>query len=314
VLLIEASEESGSIDLPAHLEALGDRLGTPSLVIGLDSGCADWEHFWITTSLRGVANFFLTVEVLTEGVHSGAAGGMAPSSFRILRLLLDRLEDPVTGATRLPDLEADVPAERRKELEDLAELVTDPAAELPFAPGVRPEHDDPLDLLLAKTWAPALEIVGVGGAPSPDQAGNVLRPSTTVKLSMRLPPTVDADAAAAQVIEILVADAPYGAAVSCELEAAESGWAAPPTAPWLAQAIDGAADAAFGRPARAFGEGGTIPFMGMLGRQFPDAQFVITGVLGPGSNAHGPNEFLHIPTGKRVTEAVAHIVAAHTRR
>ena len=89
------------------------------------------------------------------------------------------------------------------------------------------------------------------------------------------------------------------------------GWNAPPFAPWLAAALDDVSTAAFGEPARTIGEGGTIPFMGMLGAMFPEAQFVITGVLVPGSNAHGPNEFLHLPTARRVTECVARLLAAH---
>ena len=92
---------------------------------------------------------------------------------------------------------------------------------------------------------------------------------------------------------------------------AATGWNAPPTVPWLAQALEEASQAYYGKPVAAMGEGGTIPFMAMLGRRFPDAQFLITGVLGPHSNAHGPNEFLHIPYAKKLTACVAHVLAAH---
>ena len=157
-------------------------------------------------------------------------------------------------------------------------------------------------------------MVGIDGAPATAEAGNVLRPSTAVKLSLRVPPTNDPVAAADAVERRLTADPPYGATVTVERGSAEPGWHAPPESPWLARALDRASRAAFGQPPRALGEGGTIPFMGMLGRRFPDAQFVITGVLGPESNAHGPNEFLHLPTARRVTTATAHILDAHARR
>jgi acetylornithine deacetylase/succinyl-diaminopimelate desuccinylase-like protein len=187
------------------------------------------------------------------------------------------------------------------------------ADRFPLVPGARPAADTTEELLLARTWKPGLEVVGLTGAPPPSEAGNVLRPSTTAKLSVRVPPTADAQEAAAALVKCLTTDPPYGAKVTVDPGAAEPGWHAPPEAPWLASAIDDASLAAFGQPSRALGEGGTIPFMGMLGRQFPAAQFVITGVLGPGANAHGPNEFLHLPTARNVTTAVAHLLDAHSR-
>jgi acetylornithine deacetylase/succinyl-diaminopimelate desuccinylase-like protein len=312
LLFIEASEESGSPDLPAHLERLGDRLGTPSLVVALDSGCADWERLWVTTSLRGLIELVVRVEILTEGVHSGGAGGVVPSTFRILRHLLDRIEDPATGRLLPPALHVDVPEIRRQQAADTGDLVGDVAAHYPFVPGAGPQPDvGPADLLLARTWAPSLEVTGLDGAPPPASAGNVLRPVTTAKLSVRTPPTADAHAAAADLVQRLESDPPYGARVTVTSRMAENGWHAPPEPAWLADALDAASTAAFGQPARAMGEGGTIPFMAMLGRRFPGARFVVTGVLGPETNAHGPNEFLHLPTARRVTESVAHLLHAH---
>jgi acetylornithine deacetylase/succinyl-diaminopimelate desuccinylase-like protein len=313
VVLIEASEESGSPHLPAHLDALGPRLGEPSLVIALDSWCGDWDHLWITTSLRGLIDMTLRVEVLSEGVHSGSAGGVVPSTFRVLRQLLGRIEDQETGSMLLPELHVDVPEHRRRQIAAVAPGMADFADRFPLLAGARPAADTTEQLLLARTWGPALEVVGLAGAPPPEQAGNVLRPSTSAKLSVRVPPTADAQEAAAALVKCLTADPPYGARVTVEPGVAEPGWHAPPEAPWLAAAIEDASQAAFGQPSRALGEGGTIPFMGMLGRQFPAAQFVITGVLGPGANAHGPNEFLHLPTARNVTTAVAHLLDAHSR-
>lgn len=313
IVFIEASEESGSPHLPAHLEALGDRLSEPSLVVGLDSWCPDWDHLWITTSLRGLVNLTLTVDVLTEGVHSGSAGGVVPSSFRLLRQLLDRIEDPATGRLLLPELHVDIPDHRRRQIAATAPELLHFAASYPLAGTTQALHGTTERLLLARTWEPSLEITGLAGAPPPDEAGNVLRPSTTAKLSVRLPPTADAQQAAAALVERLTADPPYGAGVTVSPDTAEAGWHAPPEAPWLSDAIEAAAQAAFQQGPGALGEGGTIPFMGMLGRRFPDAQFVITGVLGPGSNAHGPNEFLHLPMARKVTTAVAHLLDAHAR-
>lgn len=312
--LIEASEESASPDLPAHLEALGDRLGRPSLVVGLDSGCGDYERLWITTSLRGLADVLLEVEILTEGVHSGRAGGIVPSTFRVLRTLLDRIEDPATGRLLPPETHVEIPELRRRQVEQTADVIGDVAAEFPFVPGAHAGDGAPAELLLARTWEPTVEVTGLEGAPTPGRAGNVLRPTTTAKLSFRLPPTADADTAAMALAQRLSEDPPYGARVTATVGAADDGWHAPPEPPWLSAALDTASIAAFRAPPLAVGEGGSIPFMGLLGRTFPEAQFVITGLLGPGSNAHGPNEFLHLPTARRITTALAHLLDAHAHR
>jgi acetylornithine deacetylase/succinyl-diaminopimelate desuccinylase-like protein len=314
-IIIEACEESGSYDLPAYVEHLAPRLGAPSLVVCLDSGCANYDQLWLTTSLRGMAGGALKVEVLTEGVHSGDASGIVPSSFRILRALLSRLEDEASGKIRLRELHVQVPPGRIAEAKTAAEALGAAVYDkFPFTPGMRPVTDDPAELILNRTWRPTLSITGFEGAPPIRDAGNVLRPWTAAKLSVRLPPTLDAEAASRTLEKLLKTDPPYGAKVTFEVEAAASGWNAPALAPWLRASIDRASEAAFGRPAAMMGEGGSIPFMGMLGEKFPKAQFVITGVLGPHSNAHGPNEFLHIGMGKGVSLAVAQVLADHFAR
>jgi acetylornithine deacetylase/succinyl-diaminopimelate desuccinylase-like protein len=312
LVLIEASEESGSLDLPAHLEALAGRLGEPELVICLDSGCLDTDHLWVTTSLRGLAHGTITVEVLTEGVHSGKASGVVPSSFRILRQVLDRLEDSTTGRILLPELHVDIPADRVEAARHTAADLAHPIAEdYPWTGATRPMTDDPVEQQLNRTWRPTLSYVGADGFPSTRRAGNVLRPSTSLALSFRLPPTCDHAAALAAIERAVVADPPSGATVRLVDKASGPGWNAPSFAPWLSAALDEVSTEAFCHPARTFGEGGSIPFMGMLGELFPAAQFVVTGVLVPGSNAHGPNEFLHLPTARRVTECVARLLDAH---
>jgi acetylornithine deacetylase/succinyl-diaminopimelate desuccinylase-like protein len=314
-ILIEACEESGSYDLPAYVDHLADRIGSPSLVVCLDSGCANYDQLWLTTSLRGMAGGALKVQVLTEGVHSGDASGVVPSSFRILRSLLSRLEDEATGDIRPSELHAQIPPGRIAEAKSTAESLGRQVFEkFPFTPGMRPVEDDPAELILDRTWRPALSITGFEGAPQIRDAGNVLRPATSAKLSLRLPPTLDAEGASQRLKTLLEADPPYGATVTFEPEQPGQGWNAPALAPWLRASIDRASQAAFGREAAMMGEGGSIPFMGMLGEKFPQAQFVITGVLGPHSNAHGPNEFLHIAMGKAVTLAVAQVLADHAAR
>ncbi len=312
VVLIEACEESGSYDLPYYVDHLADRIGKPSLVVCLDSGCGNYEQLWCTTSLRGLCGGNLKVSVLEEGVHSGDASGVVPSSFRVLRQLLSRLEDEISGHIRVADLHVEIPAERIAQAKQAAAVLGDAVwTKFPFLPGMRPMHDELHELVLNRTWRPALSVTGADGIPPLSNAGNVLRPFTAVKLSLRLPPTLDGDRAGRIVQQLLLDNPPYGAKVEFALEKSSTGWNAPAMSPWLTEAIDGASRAFFGKPAVYMGEGGSIPFMGMLGAKFPGAQFMITGVLGPHSNAHGPNEFLHIPTGKRVTAAVARVIAEH---
>ena len=314
-VLIEACEESGSFDLPAYVEALKDRIGSPTLIVCLDSGCGNYDQLWLTTSLRGLAGGLLTVEVLANGVHSGLASGIVPDSFRIARELVSRLEDEGTGLVADPAFNIAIPEGRIAQARQTAAVLGDTVfSEFPFVAGMRPAADDRVELLLNRSWRPQLAVVGAAGLPPPAQAGNVLRPRTSLKLSLRLPPTVDADAATARLKALLETDPPYGARVRFEPDPSGSGWESPPLAPWLEQALGAASGAAFGAPAAMIGEGGSIPFMGMLGRAFPEAQFVITGVLGPASNAHGPDEFLHVPFAKKLTAAVALLLDAHARR
>jgi len=315
VVVIEACEESGSYDLPHYIDHLAGRIGSPSLVVCLDSGCGNYDQLWMTTSLRGIAAGTLTVEVLEEGVHSGDASGVVPSSFRILRQLLSRLEDETTGAIRPATLYAQVPAERVEQAKRAAAALGGALyTKFPFAGGTGPMTTDQVELVLNRTWRPQLAVTGIEGLPNPADAGNVLLPYTTAKLSLRLPPTSDAEAAGTILKTLLEADPPYDAKVSFAPQAASAGWNAPALAPWLAASLAQASEAAFGAPPAYMGEGGSIPFMAMLGEKFPAAQFVVTGVLGPHSNAHGPNEFLHLPTGRRLTRVIAQVLADHQAR
>ena len=309
VVMIEASEESGSPDLPFYMDQLEDQIGKASLVIALDSTCGNYDQLWITTSLRGMLISDLTVKVLQEGVHSGAAGGIVPSSFRLLRQLISRIEDENTGVITPDFLNEQVPDVRRQEAIEAGQVLADTFEDMyPFAGSTGPMSDDPTELVLNNTWAASLAVTGLGGAPSPDEAGNVLRPETTARLALRIPPTIDAEAAAASLRKVLTENPPGGAEVTLDIHTPNPGWHAPETSEKLRQSLEKASMNYFGAPAMSIGCGGSIPFMEFLARKLPDAQFVVTGVLGPRSNAHGPNEFLHIPTGKKITAAVAELL------
>ena len=309
LVLIEFSEESGSPDLPHYMDLCSDIIRSPDLVICLDSGAGDYKRFWTTTSLRGLIGLKMKVSVLREGVHSGGASGHVPSSFRIARSLLSKLEDEETGEILLKELNPEIPDYRIEETKNLVSILgNEVVEEFPWKNGMKPSTNDNVEGVLRRTWRPALSIVGSDGMPSTANAGNVLRPYTTLQLSMRIPPMVDPKNAVNAIEKILKDDIPYGASVELEFEEAAEGWNAPESKTWLLGAIERASKEYFNQMPCTIGEGGTIPFMAMLGKQFPEAQFVITGVLGPQSNAHGPNEFLHIPFAKNLTCCISSII------
>jgi acetylornithine deacetylase/succinyl-diaminopimelate desuccinylase-like protein len=310
LILIEFCEESGSPDLPHYMDLYADIIKAPDLVICLDSGAGDYRRFWTTTSLRGLIGATLKVEVLTEGVHSGGASGHVPSSFRIARQLLSRIENEKTGEILLDELKTEIPDYRLKETEEFVSVLGDEVVEeFPWKETMEPSSSDNVEGVLRRTWRPALSVVGADGLPPSANAGNVLRPFTQLQLSMRIPPMVDPIKAQEAMRKALTENPPYNAKVTLHFEEGASGWNAPETKPWLSKAMNKYSKVFFKEPSGSLCEGGTIPFMAMLGEQFPKAQFVITGVLGPGSNAHGPNEFLHIPYAKKLTACVASILS-----
>jgi len=317
--LIETCEESGSYDLMPYIDVLRIRLGDVGLVVCLDSGAGNYDQLWLTNSLRGMASGVLKVEVLTEGVHSGDASGLVPSSFRIMRQVLDRLEDSASGRLLPASFHCEVPPERLAQARATAAILGEELYKrFPWAhydcggssQFTLPTTTDPLQALLNRTWIPTLSVTGADGLPDLKNAGNVLRPYTAFKLSLRLPPLVDAAQAVQQLKTLLEDNAPYQAKVTFEVGGGATGWNAPDTAPWLEQALNAASQAHFGAPCGYIGQGGTIPLMNMLSLGFPSAQMMVCGVLGPKSNAHGPNEFLHVPYAKKLTAAVAQVIAA----
>ena len=316
--LVETCEESGSYDLLPYIDALRPRLGDVGLVVCLDSGAGNYDQLWLTTSLRGMASGTLKVEVLTEGIHSGDASGLVPSSFRIMRQVLDRLEDSKSGRLLPASFHCEVPAERLAQARATAAILGDEVTRrFPWAhydcdgaqTSVLPTTTDRVQALINRTWIPTLSVTGAEGFPALADAGNVLRPYTAFKLSLRLPPLVDAAKAVQEMKALLEDNAPYQARVTFQCHEGATGWNAPATAPWFERALNAASQAYFGAPCGYIGQGGTIPLMSMLARGFPQAQMMVCGVLGPKSNAHGPNEFLHVPYAKKLTAAVAKMMA-----
>ena len=315
IVLVEGCEESGSFDLPYYIDLLEDRIGSPDLVVCLDAECGNYDQLWCTTSLRGNLTGTLRVDVLTEGVHSGSASGVVPSSFRTARQLISRVEDEDSGQIKTQALHADIPEQRFEQAKLAAETLQALVYEkFPWAVDNPQPREPHVELMLNNTWRPTLAVTGQDGMPDLVNAGNVLLPYTVLKLSFRLPPTVNAEEAAVAVKQELETDTPPLVKVEFDAESSMAGWNAPEIAPWLETSMQKASDGFFGKPSMYMGTGGTIPFMGMLGERFPEAQFLITGLLGPKSNAHGPNEFLHIETGKRLTCCVAQVLEDHFKR
>lgn len=309
IMVVEFCEESGSEDLPYYMDACSDRIGEIDLVVCLDSGVGNYEQFWNTVSLRGMVAVTVRVDVLKQGVHSGYASGLVPSSFRIIRKLLSRIEDEETGQINLPELFTEIPAHRRKEAELMIQTLGGQDEPFPYAGDMKPSTGDPVEGVLKRTWKPALSVIGVDGIPSVKDAGNVLRPYTSLKLSMRIPPLVDGKTAINAIKAVLEKEPPYDAGITIRSSETATGWNAPRNKPWLENAISEASNQFYRKPSMSIGEGGTIPFINLLGRKFPQAQFIVTGVLGPGSNAHGPDEFLHIPYVKKLTGSIAFILS-----
>ncbi len=309
VILIETCEESGSWDLAHYLEECKDQIGRPDLVICLDSGCGDYERLWVTTSLRGSIVGTIDVKLLTQDIHSGASG-MVASSFRVMRQILDRIEDARTGAVLIEDLYCPIPDIRKQQIRQAATVIDKGViTSLPLFGTAQPVSSDPEELIINSTWKPAISYTGADGIPPIRSAGNALRHSTRLLLSIRTPPLIDTELPAQLLKNRIEADPPYGAGVTFDIIKHSRGWDMPAPGHRLEKAFENAAADCFGNPVCFTGEGGSIPFMNLLSQKFPDARFLITGVLGPQSNAHGPNEFLHLPYAKKLTLAVSAIIS-----
>ena len=302
ILIGENEEESDSSSLVYYVNLLKPRMGQIDIVVCLDSGILTYDQLWVTTSLRGIMNLDLTVKTLKAGVHSGGGSGIIPSTFRILEILLSRIEDKDTGRILVPELHTNIDPQVYIDKASTIKVINDSFLKLiPFEDGVKPVSNDLTQMYLDNTYVPTLVVTGVEGLPSLQNAGNVLQPQITLRLSIRVPPGVDSKVALEAVKRELVRDPPYNAKVSVSETSPDNGWAQKPNKEWLDDALNQASLKFFGNEALKLGEGGTIPFIGFLGESFPSSQFIITGLLGTDSNAHSVDENLDIPYLKKLT-------------
>ena len=309
--VFETREESGSGDLPHYLPELSKRAGRPSVLTVLDLGIQDKTRLWRTQSLRGVVTFTLKVEVLASGVHSGVTSGIVPSSFAVMRTLLDRLEDPATGRVKVASMHVPEPTRHMPALRRLAELSgEDLWKRFPWAGETEPRSFDPLELLLKNGWQPTLSILGAEGLPPVKEAGALIRPSTTLKLSFRIPPGVDAQKAAEDAVALVTTNVPSKAKVTVANLHAEPGFEAPAGAEWLDAAWSKASEELFRETAEDVFDGATIGILPKFVKAFGPCPFLCTGVLGTEDNAHAPDESVSLEYLTKLTCAVASVLDA----
>lgn len=310
--VLESAEESGSPGIMDYIDKLSAELGDVTLIVCLDGGNADFEHMWTANSLRGLVAGTLTIDILKSGVHSGSGSGAVASGFRILRMLLSRVEDEQTGMPAAHCLNVMIPRRFRDEAKKMLDVLGTPAyADYPFVEGMISADTDPLEVIMHRTWTTQLAVIGMDCYPVPKEAGNVLLPRTVAALSFRIPPTLDCHKAAEDIKRLLEVDPPYGAHVKFDITNTGNGWAAVDTPKWLDEAYEKASMENFGNPPMQSGTGGSIPFMAMLAKKFPKANIMVSGAGGPASNAHGPRESVLVDQAKRMTACVARVVAAH---
>lgn len=312
---LETREESGSDDVEYYIGKHRARFGDPALVSVLDSSAGNYEQLWLTSTLRGALFGNLRVRVLENGMHSGSAGGVVPSSFDVIRILLDRISDPRTGDFKLKTFTPEIPSYRQEQVKATSETLKGFLYEFHWAKGadghpVKPMRRGVFEAMLAQNWKPSLSVTGAEGLPPIPQAGNTQRAETDLHLSLRLPPSASPAAALAELTETLTENVPFNAAVSFTEASALPGWEAPQEADWFEKACDESSLAMWGKPALRIGEGGSIPILSYFEAQFPHAQFAVTGVLGPGSNAHAGDESLDIAYTKKFIVCVASLVAS----
>ena len=306
--LIETGEESGSPDLELYLDELKVHLGIPDLVIILDTGGMDYDRLWITQSLRGIVAGTLSVKVSSVGVHSGHGSGVMPSSFRLARQLLSRIEDEETGEILPKWLHTEVSDEMKETCAHIVNMKGDELKNFPLLEGVKKQVEDPLDIFIAMNLKPSLSVIGAAGIPPIESAGNVLRTNTDLKISIRTPPGIDATLVSEKVQELLESNSPNGAHVTAEMTEVANGFLSPKLPDSVSSDLEEACKKFYGNPFMDLYIGGTIPVMAMLQARYADSKFIITGAGGPGGNAHGPDEKLHIPTAKKVTKCMSSVV------
>lgn len=310
--LFETCEESASRHYEEYLNDCTEKLGEIGLVVALDSCSGDYDRLWVTDTLRGMIGGAIEVRTLTAGVHSGEASGIVPGSFMILRNLLDRIEDSRTGEIIPKAFQTNIPPEAREQTREVAEIEGDLIWKAyPWHGSTEPLTKDPYEGLLNRNWRPELTVTGIDGIPSVANGGNVMRPYTRAKIGLRLPPDVNAEKASEEFGKIVTENPPFNADVRFEPVVASDGWVAPKRADWLKQAFLESSQTLWGAAPGFLGMGGSIPLLNVFTGRWPKAQYMVAGALGPGSNAHGPNESLHIDYCKKLISSVAYVIAKY---
>jgi acetylornithine deacetylase/succinyl-diaminopimelate desuccinylase-like protein len=295
VFFFETDEESGSRDLMYYLNKFKAKIGVPSLIFCLDSGTTDYEHMCLTTTLRGLVCFKLRVDVLKQGLHSGSSSGVVPSSFRIMRNILEQFENSNNG--NLPaELYVDIPKDKYQQAQELIENKGGKIDfKFPMVEGMDSMGNTGFQDYINRIWKPQLSITGIDGLPSCSTAGNVLLPYTQVCCSLRIPPSKNSKEAKEQIENFFSkVKVPHNAKFSYNVYKSGTGFECPSYSKSVLEVINKAGNETFDKPVLYYGEGGSIPFLNDIKNVFPKAQFIVTGVLGPESNAHGPDEMLHL--------------------
>lgn len=311
VIILEGSEESGSIDLPIYIEEYQQFIGQPDLILALDSGIIDYNRIWLTSSLRGVVSCDLTVKTLTKGVHSGKGSGIAPESFMIIRKLLSKLED-YNDQSRMKDFEVEIPDSEKTKISKAVEVMGDDwCSKIPILPGMKLLGDTPTDRLINWTWKPALTVAGARGIPNVKDAGNVLRPYTTLYLSIRTPPTFDGILNGKKILEDITNQTPFNSTVLIENYEAFNGSLIKEPSDNLKSQIDNLAKNYISGGMAQIPVGISIPFTTIFSQYFPKSQILVTGCAGVDSNAHGPNERLNLSYTKNFICSFVHIFSVY---
>ena len=309
VLVLETEEESGSPNLINLLNIAKDFIGNPDYLFCLDSGAFDYNQLWLTSSLRGITLMDVTVKAGKGGYHSGEVGGIVPETFRVMRHLLNRLDDPKTGLP-MEELNTELPAYARPEAERMVALSGEAMCKkYKMEEGVKYcSQDNLVEMYLNNTWRANLSVTGAGGLPDYNRAGNVVRPQTTLRLSYRLPPNMDCHKAAAIVKQKLTTDVPHDCIVEIKGDHNGNGWCMKDPEPWFHDVINNASKNFYDREYGSYGMGGSIPFLSQLGGLYPNTFIVALGLLGPQSNAHAPNESVNLTYAKKLTMCMSHIL------
>ena len=310
-LVLETEEESGSENLLDLLEAAKEVIGTPDYCFCMDSGAFDYNQLWLTSSLRGVCIVSLEVEFAKGGYHSGEVGGIIPETFRVARALLNRVDNAETGMV-CDDLQVEIPQWARDEAVVMAgHSGAEMHTKYNYHEGCVPMNADNLaEMYLNNTWRPNLSITGASGLPDVAIAGNVVRASTKLKLSMRLPPSAKPDEAEAKLTEILTTNVPHNAKVTVKGGHAGQGWCMKAMDPWLNAVVKKSGSDFFdGKDTGTYGMGGSIPFLAELGNMYPSTNIMALGLIGPKANAHAPNECINLTYAKKLTKALSHLIA-----